>query len=362
MNIFNRDPGFDRANCLTAYIDLSRSGYNEQRAIAFHAALLDRLRATPGVLGATLTTHLPMGDEGSGNTQDFSIPGYVPAKNEEMAIVTDFDGPDFFRTMGIRLQQGRDFDVHDNATASDVAVVNESMAKRYWPKISAIGQSVIVDKRPRRIVGIVQDYAYHSPNDTDPSPVLYLPLAQGTSGYGYVIVALRTRTADSGSAAQLRQAVSSLDASLPLEDMRTLEEVTGEQYQMSRIPAELLGVYALSSLFIATMGLYAVMAYAVIERHREFALRIALGSTRSGIFRLVLQGSTGVALVGLLTGSLGSIAAVRLLRSLLFGVVPFDPISYCAAAILLLLTVLVSGLVPARRAAVIEPMRALRTE
>ena len=362
LNIFNRDPGFDRANCLTAYIDLSRSGYNEQRAIAFHAALLDRLRATPGVLGATLTTHLPMGDEGSGNTQDFSIPGYVPAKNEEMAIVTDFDGPDFFRTMGIRLQQGRDFDVHDNATASDVAVVNESMAKRYWPKISAIGQSVIVDKRPRRIVGIVQDYAYHSPNDTDPSPVLYLPLAQGTSGYGYVIVALRTRTADSGSAAQLRQAVSSLDASLPLEDMRTLEEVTGEQYQMSRIPAELLGVYALSSLFIATMGLYAVMAYAVIERHREFALRIALGSTRSGIFRLVLQGSTGVALVGLLTGSLGSIAAVRLLRSLLFGVVPFDPISYCAAAILLLLTVLVSGLVPARRAAVIEPMRALRTE
>jgi ABC-type antimicrobial peptide transport system permease subunit len=192
--------------------------------------------------------------------------------------------------------------------------------------------------------------------------VLYLPLAQGTSGYGYVIVALRTRTADAAAAAQLRQAVSSLDASLPLEDMRTLEEVTGEQYQMSRIPAELLGVYAFSSLFIATMGLYAVMAYAVIERHREFALRIALGSTRSGIFHLVLRGSTGVALVGLLTGSLGSIAAVRLLRSLLFGVVPFDPISYCAAAILLLLTVLVSGLVPARRAAVIEPMRALRTE
>jgi predicted permease len=362
LNIFHRDPGFDRNNCLTAYIDLSRSGYNEQRAIAFHAALLDRLRNAPGIAGATLTTHLPMGDDGSGNTQSFSVPGYVPAKNEDMSVVTDFDGPDFFRTMGIRLQQGRDFDVHDNAGAPGVAIVNETMARRYWPRTGAIGQSVVVDKRPRRIVGVVQEYAYHSPDYTETDPILYLPLAQGTSGYGYVIVALRMGSGFSGAAAQLRQAVAALDATLPLENVRTLEDVTNEQYQGSRIPAELLGVYALSSVFVAMMGLYAVLAYSVIERQREFALRMALGSTRGGIFRLVLQGGAAVMLVGLGTGCLGSIGAVRLLRSMLFGVVPFDPISYGVAACLLVLTVFGSGLVPARRAATIEPMKALRTE
>jgi putative ABC transport system permease protein len=187
-------------------------------------------------------------------------------------------------------------------------------------------------------------------------------LAQGTSGYGYVIVAVRSRTTASAVLSQLRQAVSALDPALPLENVRTLEEVTGEQYQMSRIPAELLGIYALSSVFVAMMGLYAVTAYSVIERHREFALRIALGSTRGGIFRLVLKGATSVVLVGLVTGGLGSIAAVRLLHSMLFGVVAFDPISYCAAAVLLLLTVFVSGVVPARRAAIIQPMQALRNE
>ncbi len=363
LNVFHRDAGFDRTNTLTAFVDLSRSGYNEQRAQAFHAALLERLRNAPGVASATLTTHLPLGDEGSGNTQDFSVPGYVPARNEEMAVVTDFDGPDFFHAMGIRMQQGRDFDVHDNKSSADVAIVNQAMARRYWPNTTAIGASVIVDKRPHRVIGIVSDYAYHNPADTDaPSPVLYLPLAQGTSGYGYVIIALRSRTTAYAVASQLRQAVSALDPSLPLEDVRSLEEVTGEQYQGSRIPAELLSVYALCSVLVAMMGLYAVTAYSVIERHREFALRIALGSTRGGIFRLVLRGATNVVVVGLVAGGLGSIAAVRLLRSMLFGVAGFDPISYCAAAVLLLLTVLLSGLIPARRAAAIEPMQALRSE
>jgi predicted permease len=358
--IVNRTTGFDHTNCLTASLALSRAGYTEQRGLAFQAALLDRLRTAPGVASVTLTSHLPMGDDGSGNTQDISIPGYAPAKDEDMAVITDFDGPDFFHIMGIAMFQGREFDTRDNASSSAVAVINQSMAQRYWPKGDAIGSSVIVDKRPSRIVGIVRDYAYSDPANTDPTPVLFLPLAQHYSSN--VIVALRSRTTPSAVTAQLRQAVAALDGSLPLEDVRTLEEVTGERYQMSRIPAELLGVYAISSLLVAMLGLYAVMAYSVIERHREFALRLALGSTRAAIFRLVLSGSTWTAVVGLVTGGLGSIVAVRLLRSMLFGVAPFDPASYCAAAAFLLITVFLSGLPPARRAASVEPMQALRTE
>ena len=360
LNIVDRATGFDRANCLTASVALSRSGYTEQRGLAFQAALLDRLRSTPGVASATLTSHLPMGDDGSGNTRGFSVPGYIAAKGEEMEVITDFEGPDFFHIMGIGMRQGREFETHDNAKSSTVAVVNESMAHRYWPKGDAIGSTVIVDERPRRIVGVVRDYAYADPANTDPTPVLFLPLAQNYSSD--VILALRPRTTPSAITAQLRDAVAGLDGALPLENVRTLEEVTGARYQMSRIPAELLSVYAISSVLVAILGLYAVMAYVVIERHREFALRIALGSTRAAVFRLVLSGSAWTALIGLVVGGAGSIAAVRMVRSLLFGVAPFDPISYGAAAVCLLLTVFLAGVAPARRAAAIEPMRALRTE
>jgi predicted permease len=360
FNVINRDTGFDRTSVLTAGIDLSRSGYTKERGLAFEAALLDRLRNSPGVAGATLTSHLPMGDSGAGNTQDFKIPGYVPSKGESMEVVTDFEGPDFFHSMGIPMNQGRDFDVHDNASSSDVAIVNEPMAQRYWPKGDAIGHSVVVGDKPRQIVGVVRNYTYYNPQNTDSDSVLYLPLAQHyESG---IFIAVRSRTTPSAVAAQLRKAVSGLDSSLPIENMQSLEEVVGMRYQFSRIPAELLGVYALSSVLVAMLGLYAVMAYAVIERRREFALRMALGSTRAAIFRLVLGGSAWTAAVGLLTGGLGSIAAVRLLRAALFGVAPFDPITYCAAAACLLLTVFLSGLAPARRAASIEPMQALRTE
>jgi putative ABC transport system permease protein len=360
FNIVNRATGFDRANCLTAGIDLSRSGYTEQSGLAFQTALLDRLQSAPGVASATLTSHLPMGDYGSGNTQGISIPSYVPAKGEDMEVVTDFESPGFFHNMGIALQQGREFDTGDNASAAPVAVINQSMAHRYWPKGGALGSSLVLSKRSWRIVGIVSDYAYADPSNTDPTPLLFLPLAQHYQSY--VIVALRSRTTAAALATQLRQTVAGLDASLPLENVSTLEQVAGMRYQMARIPAELLSVYALSSVLVAMLGLYAVMAYSVIERHREFALRMALGSTRAAVFQLVLSGSTWVALIGLLTGGLGSIAAVRLLRSMLFGVAPFDPLSYCAAAALLLLTVFLSGLAPARRAASIQPMQALRTE
>jgi predicted permease len=362
FNIFDRPTGFDRTNTLTAIIDLSRAGYSDDRSRIFLSTVLDHLRNAPGVASATLSTHLPMGDWGSGNTRAFSIPGYVPAKGEDTSVVTDFDGPDFFRTMSIQLRQGRDFATSDNDMAPKVAVINEAMAHRYWPKGNAVGSNIVVDKIQRQIVGIVQDFAYHSPDNTDPSPVVFLPLLQGKSGYGYAIIAVHARTGADSVASQLRKAVANLDPALPIENVRTLEDITDAQYQMARIPAELLGVYAICSVLVAMMGLYAVMAYSVIERDREFALRMALGSTRGRIFRLVLQGTTGVIVVGLVAGGLGSIAAVRLLRSMLFNVAPFDPVSFSGAAIALAVTVLIAGFVPARRAASIQPMQALRNE
>ncbi len=360
LKVFSLDTGFDRANCFTARFDLSRSGYDSQRGLAFQTALLDRLRNAPGVVGATLTSHLPMGDMGSGNTRDFQIPGYAPSKGEEMSVVTDFEGPDFFHTMRIALQQGREFNAHDTAPSPLVAVINEAMASRYWPRGDAVGHSVVVGDKPRQIVGVVHNYTYADPEMSVQDPVLYLPLAQNYSSL--VFVAIRTRIPESAAVTLLRREVGELDSKLPLESIETLDAVVGIRYQFSRIPAELLGVYAMSSVLVAMLGLYAVMAFSVIERYREFALRIALGSSRAAIFRLVLSGIGVTAAIGLMAGTLGSIAAVRLLHSMLFGVAPFDPISYSAAAAFLLLTVFISAMAPARRAASIEPMQALRNE
>jgi ABC-type antimicrobial peptide transport system permease subunit len=147
-----------------------------------------------------------------------------------------------------------------------------------------------------------------------------------------------------------------------LEEVQSLTAVTETRYQIASIPAELLGVYALASLLVASLGLYAVMAYAVTERSREFALRMAVGATRAQIVRLVVGGGLETVVAGLLIGGIGSFFAVRLLRSVLFGVGMFDPASFAGAAAVLVLTVLVAGIVPARRAATIQPMQVLKTE
>jgi predicted permease len=362
LNVLHRGRGFDRENAMTAQLSLSRSGYTKEKGLAFETALLNELRSSPVVREATLTTHLPMGDEGSGNTWDLAVPGYAPAKNESMSVVTDLEGPAFFHTMGIALVQGREFTAQDREGAPLVAAINEDMAHRYFPKGNALGSTVMMgpDKQACQIVGIVKNYAYYSPQDTDPEPVVYLPILQHYQNS--VFVAVRSRTTAEAVEPALRQTVARLDGALPLENVQTLKDVSEVRYQLARIPVELLGVFALASLLVATLGLYAVMAYAVTERSREFALRMAVGASRVQIVRLVVNGGLETVAAGLVIGGVGAFFAARLLRSMLFGVGAFDPLSFIVAAMVLVVTVLLAGLAPAARAASIQPMQALRTE
>src|SRR4051812_12340368 len=226
LNIVHRARGFDRENCMTAQLSLSRSGYTREKGLAFQAALLDELRSAPVVREATLTTHLPMGDEGSGNTWDLAVPGYTPAKNESMEVVTDLEGPAFFHSMGIALAQGREFTSQDREGAPLVAMINEDMAHRYFPKGNALGSTIAIGpaKQPCQIIGIVKNYAYYTPQNTDPEPVVYLPIAQHYQNQ--VFVAVRSRTTSEAVAPVLRQAVARLDGALPLENLRTLKDVS----------------------------------------------------------------------------------------------------------------------------------------
>jgi predicted lysophospholipase L1 biosynthesis ABC-type transport system permease subunit len=216
------------------------------------------------------------------------------------------------------------------------------------------------DKQACQVVGIVKNYAYRQPQDTDPEPVLFLPILQHYQGEFFV--AARSRTTAEAVVPRLRQAVAKLDGALPIQNVETLKQVSEVLYQFSWIPVEMLGVFALASLLVATLGLYAVMAYAVTERTREFALRMAVGASRLQIVGLVVNGGMETVVAGLVMGGVVTFFAVRLLRSLLFGVAPFDPLSFMAAAVVLVLTVLLAGLGPAGRAASIQPMEALRTE
>jgi predicted permease len=360
LKIVERARGFDRDHCLTASVSLSRSGYTAARGLAFQQSLLQNLRTAPGVLDATIASHLPMGDDGAGNTWEFDVPGYKFAPNEGKEVITDLEGPGFFRTMRIAMAQGREFTDQDRDGAPPVAVISEDMAHRYWPNGNALGSTVIVEKLPMQVVGIVKNYAYYNPSNTDPVPVLYVPLLQHFQGH--IFIAVRSRSSEGAVLPALTNTVAKLDSALPLENVQSLATVTETRYQIARIPAELLGVYALASLMVASLGLYAVMACAVTERSRELALRMALGATRAQIVRLVMSGGLQAVVAGLLIGGVGSFFAVRLLRSTLFGVGLFDPISFAGAAAVLVVTVFAAGLVPARRAAIIQPMQVLKME
>lgn len=359
LNIVHLKLGFDKEHCLTASVDLSRAGYAAKKGYVFQKRLLEELSTTPGVLSATITSHVPMNSEGSFNTWSIDVPGYQPTKGENMQVVTDLEGPQFFHCLRIAFAAGRDFRATDDEKAPAVAIVNRAMAHHYWPKGNALGSTVVVEGKPAQIVGIVDRYTYENPQDS-PSPVLYIPLLQHY--YGDVSLILRSRGDAYALLATLQQVISQLDPSLPIERIHSMDEIANNNYRFAKIPAELLIVYALASLLVATLGIYAAMAYSATERSREFALRIALGATREQIRSLLLSGGLATAAIGLLIGCFGAYFAVRVIKAMLFGVGTFDPISVSIALAVVVLTTFLSGLLPARRAARADPMQVLRTE
>ena len=359
-NVVHRDPGFATDNILVASIDLARAGYSEQKGLAFQRALLERLRALPGVSTASLTSYVPMGLSGGGNVRDIAVAGYQPAKDESMSIVTDSVAPDYFRALRIPILQGREFNDHDTDTAPCVAIVNQGMARKYWPKGDVLGTRMQVGKRSCEVVGVNRNIIYRSASWDTGDPVVYLSMLQDYQGWFHIV--LRGTASVQNLLPELDREVAALDSTLPINDIETLHDHIQASYSDAKVPAEMIGVYGICSLLVATLGVYAGLAYSVVERTREFALRVALGAERKRIFGMILRESAWIALGGIAVGAAGAFFAVRLIKSQLFGVSPFDPVSALGAIVLLVATAAFAGLLPARRAASIEPMQALRAE
>jgi macrolide transport system ATP-binding/permease protein len=358
VNAQSVDPGFSTRNGLLASIDLQAAGYDAARGHAFQQQLVERVREVPGVDAASLAQRMPLGFGGNSD-MTITIDGYTPAPNEEMHVYYNRVGAAYFTAMGIRLLDGREFTDRDGDGARDVTVVNETMARRYFPGRSAIGGRIRIGSRAVEIVGIARDGKYTSVSES-PRPYMYLPLQQ----WYRPDVVLIARTAGDPAAVvpALQAAVHALDPNLPLFDVRTVAEHLEVSVFVQRMIATLLGVFGGLALLLAVVGLYGVIAAIAAQRTVEIGMRMALGATSRDIVTLILRQGCSMTIIGVAIGLAGAFAVTRLFSSLLVGVSATDAVSFTATTVLLVLVALLASYVPARRAAGVDPLQALRNE
>jgi predicted permease len=355
---YRADPGFDPRGVLLASFDPFLSGYDESRGREFYRRLVERVRTVPGIQSATLARRLPLTDGGIAFAS-VAIDGYAPAKDEDMRLNYETVGPQYFQTMRIPFVHGRDFNERDQEGAPGVVIINETMARRYWPGGDALGRRIKLTKDWLEIVGIAKDVKYRRLREA-PQPFLYLPLLQDYRSN--MILVARTVTEPEQMSQSVRAEVAALDPEIPIFDFKTLEEHVGISLYLQRMAATLLSIFGLLALSLAAIGLYGVMAYAVSQRTRELGIRVSVGAERHDIFKLILGQGLAISVVGLLAGLVAALAVTRLTANLLYGVSATDPVTFIVIALLLLCVTLLACYFPARRATKIDPMIALRVD
>ncbi len=352
------DPGFDADNVVVASFDLRTQGYTEPRGRAFYTALTERIASLPDVRAVTLAMKVPL--SGDGGRRRAVVEGYEPQPGEDMEFNFNVVGPEYFEVMRVPMVSGRGFTAADREGAPQVAVVNETFAARYWPGQDPIGKRLtsFSGATSIEIVGVARDGKYQMLTET-PLPYLYRPFLQD-----YEEMTLHVRVArDTDSLLPLlRSEIRAVDSELPIVRLASMRSETAFATFPQRVAATLLGACAGLALLLAAVGLYGVVAYAVSQRAREIGIRMALGASRHAVVRMVLRGSMKVVAIGLAIGLALALAAGRAIESFLGDVSPADPIALVAGPLVLIACALVASWLPARRAARIDPMKALREE
>ncbi len=362
VRLLGVDLGFDPTNVVTARLPLPEKRYSKDiQQAGFYQSLLERVRTLPGVVSAAAASHLPL--RGAGNGVVY-IEGQPPPKDMWSSPLVWWCSvtPDYFRTVRIPLLSGRDFTLADTSEAPPVAIINESMARLFWPGQDAVGRRFKhspEDKSWITVVGVVGDVR-ESGLDRPAPPEAYSPETQNTSPFLALVV--RAANDPSGEVSALRQAVHELDKDLPLIEVQTMPELVSESTHEKRFVALLLGLFAAVGLILALVGIYGVISYSVAQRTREIGIRMAFGASLVHVVRMVLREGLKVVVVGVAAGTLGAWALTRYLTSVLYSVRATDPWTFAGVAGAMVVVALAACYVPARRAAGIDPMAALRYE
>ncbi|PYL29620.1 MAG: permease, partial [Verrucomicrobia bacterium] len=352
----NANPGFS-TDVIVSVTDLFSAGYNLERAKLFHTQLLDRVRTLPGVESATLNRVTPFSYKVY-SSAPLEIDGYQPAPNEQATSEYNEVGENYFATIGIPIVSGREFARTDDERSPPVAIINERMATKYWPGKNPLGQRLKVKDRWMEIVGIAKNANYRTKLEP-PGPFFYVPLRQNFGVQNSLL--LRTREKPGAIMNALAREVHALDPNLAPWPASPLQEQIDEKSYSQRLAVTLVSIFGAMALFLAAIGLYAVMSYSVSQGTRELGLRMALGAGTGDLLRLVISRGLRLTTAGIVIGAIAALLLTRLMSNLLYKVSPRDPVSYGSALVVLVGVALLACFLPARRATRIDPVRALRT-
>ncbi len=356
-NLRSIPTGFDIDRVALVSVDPGAAQMDSSRAAAYIASALEAVAPLPGVQSAAFGRVIPLGFGGS--RRSVAVPGYQPGTDEDMELNYNTVSSAYFHAMGIALADGRPFDGRDRAGSTPVAIVNESMAARYWPNTRAVGQRILIDPDTPalEVIGVARNVKYRMLRE-EAGPSFYLPLEQNPVRDG----AIHVRTAGDPAALlpAIRRTLADVNPSVPLTSVRTLREQATANLNDERV-AMLIGVtLGLAALVLAAVGLYGSMAYAVGQRKRELGVRIALGATAADIRRLVLGQGLGLSVAGTLLGIGVGVVLARSLETRFFGVTAVDVPTMIGSAGVLAAVAIFASWMPARRAAKVDPVDALR--
>ncbi|HEX8635135.1 MAG TPA: ABC transporter permease [Pyrinomonadaceae bacterium] len=359
--VLNVDPGFDARNVLTMDIALPQLKYGKpEQAAAFYQQGLARIAALPGVQAAGAVSTLPLRD---GDSTGFAISGAPPAAGQSLMTNFRIATADYLTAMKIPLVKGRFFNAQDRDQSPRVVVINETMARRHFSDKDPLGQRLILDvtgeDKPSEIVGVIKDVKYAG-LDAAVRPEVYLAHTQNP--WGNMTLVTRTETPPATMTAAIRGALREVDKDQPISNVMTMQEQVSLSLATKRFVMTLLGAFALLALILAIVGLYGLISYSVAQRTHEIGVRMALGARPRDVTMMVVRQGMTLTLIGLAIGLVGSFIVTRLIESFLFGVSTIDPLTFTGVALVLIIVALLASVIPARRAARVSPIIALRAD